>query len=148
MVAGCQEGGWEPPLTARSSLALAPREQAEIQVNVASLVGLTHAFLPGMLSRREGGVINVASIAGFIGGYLVEELRRRDHEVVGVDNLSKYGRIAKSYDSDPRYRFVEGDARDPDRAREFGRVLRGAQDQIRLLHGPRENLRQARDASR
>jgi uncharacterized protein len=43
----------------------AAREQSEIQVNVGSLVGLTHAFLPGMLSRREGGVINVASIAGF-----------------------------------------------------------------------------------
>lgn len=40
-------------------------EQAEITVNVTSLVGLTHAFLPGMLERRNGGVINVASIAGF-----------------------------------------------------------------------------------
>lgn len=41
------------------------QEQAEITVNVTSLVGLTHAFLPGMLERRCGGVINVASIAGF-----------------------------------------------------------------------------------
>ena len=49
---------------------------------------------------------------GFIGGYIVEELLRRQHTVVGVDNLSKYGRIAKSYDSDPAYTFVEGDARD------------------------------------
>ncbi len=40
-------------------------EQDEIMVNVASLVGLTHAFLPGMLERRSGGVINVASVAGF-----------------------------------------------------------------------------------
>ncbi len=40
-------------------------EQAEVMVNVTSLVGLTHAFLPRMLSQREGGVINVASIAGF-----------------------------------------------------------------------------------
>lgn len=40
-------------------------EQAEVMVNVAAVVGLTHAFLPGMLERRDGGVINVASIAGF-----------------------------------------------------------------------------------
>jgi short-subunit dehydrogenase len=41
------------------------RDQAEIMVNVNALVGLTHAYLPGMLERREGGVINVASVAGF-----------------------------------------------------------------------------------
>jgi len=49
---------------------------------------------------------------GFIGGYIVEELLRRGHTVVGVDNLSKYGRVAKSYDDDPAYTFLEGDARD------------------------------------
>jgi len=41
------------------------REHAEVMVNVAAVVGLTHAFLPGMLHRQSGGVINVASIAGF-----------------------------------------------------------------------------------
>ncbi len=41
------------------------REHDEIAVNVSAMVGLTHAFLPKMLERREGGVINVASIAGF-----------------------------------------------------------------------------------
>src|SRR5690349_7002362 len=41
------------------------QEHAEIMVNVAAVVGLTHAFLPAMLERRSGGVINVASIAGF-----------------------------------------------------------------------------------
>jgi nucleoside-diphosphate-sugar epimerase len=49
---------------------------------------------------------------GFIGGYIVEELLRRGHTVIGVDNLSKYGRVARSYDDNPAYRFVEGDARD------------------------------------
>lgn len=34
-------------------------------VNIAAVVGLTHAFLPGMLARRDGGIVNVASIAGF-----------------------------------------------------------------------------------
>jgi short-subunit dehydrogenase len=40
-------------------------EQAEVMVNVAAVVGLTHAFLPGMLRRGVGGILNVASIAGF-----------------------------------------------------------------------------------
>jgi nucleoside-diphosphate-sugar epimerase len=56
----------------------------------------------------------VSGSAGFIGGYVVEELLRRDHHVVGIDNLSKYGKVAKSYDDDPRYTFVEGDCRDVD----------------------------------
>jgi len=46
---------------------------------------------------------------GFIGGYVVEELLARGHEVVGIDNYSKYGRVAKSYDNHPNYKFVEGD---------------------------------------
>lgn len=54
----------------------------------------------------------VTGTAGFICGYLVEELLAAGHEVVGVDNFSKYGRLAKSYDDHPRYRFVEGDAKD------------------------------------
>jgi nucleoside-diphosphate-sugar epimerase len=56
----------------------------------------------------------VSGSSGFIGGYVVEELLRRGHEVVGVDNFSKYGKVAKSYDNDPNYRLVEGDARDVD----------------------------------
>ena len=56
----------------------------------------------------------VSGSSGFIGGYVVEELLRRGHEVVGVDNFSKYGRVAKSYDDHPSYRLVEGDARDTD----------------------------------
>ena len=44
----------------------------------------------------------VTGSAGFIGGYLVEELLAAGHEVVGVDNFSKYGRVAKSYDAQPR----------------------------------------------
>jgi uncharacterized protein len=41
------------------------RERGEIAVNVAALVALTHAFLPAMLERGQGGVINVASTAAF-----------------------------------------------------------------------------------
>src|SRR5215207_1220225 len=54
----------------------------------------------------------VTGAAGFICGYLVQELLDAGHDVVGVDNFSKYGRVAKSYDDHPRYRFVEGDAKD------------------------------------
>jgi UDP-glucose 4-epimerase len=56
----------------------------------------------------------VTGSAGFIGGYLVEELLDRGHEVVGIDNFSKYGPVTHSYDLHPRFRFVEGDARDVD----------------------------------
>ena len=45
-------------------------------------------------------------------GYLVEDLLRAGHEVVGIDNFSKYGEITRSYDTDPRYRFARGDAKD------------------------------------
>jgi short-subunit dehydrogenase len=43
----------------------AEREHDEIMVNVASVVGMTHAFVPGMLQRGGGAVINVASTAAF-----------------------------------------------------------------------------------
>jgi nucleoside-diphosphate-sugar epimerase len=56
----------------------------------------------------------VSGSSGFIGGYVVQELLGRGHEVVGVDNHSKYGRVAHSYDDHPAYRLVEGDARDAD----------------------------------
>ncbi len=56
--------------------------------------------------------ILVSGSAGFIGGYLVQELLDRGHRVVGIDNYSKYGKVAKSYDEHPNFRFVEGDAKD------------------------------------
>src|SRR6187402_3055536 len=54
----------------------------------------------------------VSGSSGFIGGYVVQELLSRGHEVVGIDNHSKYGKVAKSYDDHPDYSLVEGDARD------------------------------------
>jgi len=56
--------------------------------------------------------ILVSGAAGFICGYLVPELLDAGHAVVGVDNLSKYGRAEKSYDSHPQYTLVVGDATD------------------------------------
>jgi uncharacterized protein len=42
----------------------AAREAELVRLNCQALVTLTHAFLPGMLERRRGGVITVASTAG------------------------------------------------------------------------------------
>jgi nucleoside-diphosphate-sugar epimerase len=56
--------------------------------------------------------ILVTGSAGFIGGYLVEELLQAGHQVVGVDNFSKYGPLKQASLENPRYRFVEGDAKD------------------------------------
>jgi len=54
----------------------------------------------------------VTGSAGFINGYLIQELLDAGYDVVGLDNYSKYGRVEKSYDSHPRYHFVEGNAKD------------------------------------
>jgi len=56
----------------------------------------------------------VSGSSGFIGGYVVQELLSRGYSVVGIDNHSKYGKVAKSYNDDPNYRLVEGDCRDLD----------------------------------
>jgi hypothetical protein len=42
-----------------------------VQVNVASLMELTHRFLGGMVQRNQGGVLNVASTAAYQAGPLM-----------------------------------------------------------------------------
>jgi nucleoside-diphosphate-sugar epimerase len=72
----------------------------------------------------------VTGAAGFICGYLVPELLEAGHEVIGVDNFSKYGPVAKSYDSHACYRLVQGDAKDvrllTQLAQECDQVVAGA----------------------
>lgn len=63
--------------------------------------------------------ILVTGSAGFVGGYLVQELLDHGHGVVGIDDYSKYGKVTKSYDEHPDYRFVEGDVKDVDLMKEL-----------------------------
>jgi short-subunit dehydrogenase len=42
----------------------AARDAEQVRLNCEAVVTLTHAFLPGMVERRRGGVITVASTAG------------------------------------------------------------------------------------
>ena len=57
--AGIGSGGEFSALTLQSELAL-------IQLNISSLVALTHLFLPDMQKRKKGTIINVASMAAFM----------------------------------------------------------------------------------
>jgi UDP-glucose 4-epimerase len=62
------------------------------------------------LSKR----VLVTGSNGFIGGYLVEALLNEGYHVVGLDNFSKYGKVEKSFDNNPSFELIIGDASDPD----------------------------------
>lgn len=49
--------------------ALPARDQAEmVMVNVAAPTILSRLVLPGLIARREGGILNVASVVGYLPG--------------------------------------------------------------------------------
>src|SRR5260370_40603576 len=74
--------------------------------------------------------ILVTGAAGFICGYLVADLLQAGHEVVRVDNFSKYGPVKRSFDGDPRYHLVQGDAKEAklltERAADCDQLVAGA----------------------
>jgi uncharacterized protein len=41
------------------------RDHDQVMVNVATVVDLSHAFLPAMVARGEGAILNIASMAAF-----------------------------------------------------------------------------------
>jgi short-subunit dehydrogenase len=57
--AGIGSGGEFSALTLQSELNL-------IQLNISSLVALTHLYLPSMQKRKDGIIVNVASMAAFM----------------------------------------------------------------------------------
>jgi len=52
-------------ITGRFAEEDAERELAVVQVNIAALVALTRAFLPGMIANGRGRILNIGSTAGF-----------------------------------------------------------------------------------
>jgi short-subunit dehydrogenase len=46
----------------------AEKQDEMVQLNVAAVTSLARAFLPGMIARKEGGILNIASMAAFQSG--------------------------------------------------------------------------------
>lgn len=66
---------------------------------------------PQREKNSESKKILVTGSAGFIGGYLVQEFLDQGHKVIGIDNYSKYGKVEKSYDNHPNYKFYKEDVK-------------------------------------
>lgn len=49
---------------------------------------------------------------GFIAGYLIQDLLKNGYKIWGIDNDWKYGKLEKSFDNNPNYTHITGDAKD------------------------------------
>lgn len=56
--------------------------------------------------------IALTGAAGFIGGYIVEEALKKGYKVIGIDNMSKYGEAARTFEKNKDYELVIADATD------------------------------------
>lgn len=43
--------------------------QGDYEINMATLLKMTHAVLPGMIERKAGAIVNIGSTAGIVGDY-------------------------------------------------------------------------------
>jgi UDP-glucose 4-epimerase len=76
-------------------------------------------WIAGVFGEKGNNMkILVTGSSGFICGYLIEDLLAAGHEVVGIDNFSKYGKVEKSYDNNPKYRLINGDVKNVDLLKE------------------------------
>lgn len=67
-------------------------------------------FKEGLMKEK----VLVSGSEGFIGSYIVKELIEQGYEVIGIDNLSKYGEIARNHSDNPNYKLIIGDIKDSD----------------------------------
>ena len=50
--------------------------KAMLDAMLYAIIALTHAYLPGMVARGQGGVVNVASVVGLLGPALKSNIKR------------------------------------------------------------------------
>lgn len=43
----------------------------DIDLNLGTVLRMTHAVLPGMIDRKEGAIVNIGSTAGLVGDYML-----------------------------------------------------------------------------
>lgn len=43
----------------------------DIDINLGTLLRMTHAVLPGMIARKAGAIVNIGSTAGLVGDYML-----------------------------------------------------------------------------
>ena len=43
----------------------------DIDLNLGTVLRMTHAVLPGMIARKAGAIVNIGSTAGIVGDYML-----------------------------------------------------------------------------